>query len=155
MVTAWRVVKRKHFKSAFSGEGARLFGGRWNRPGTAMVYTAESQSLAALELLVRLDSAALLDEYVVCEAAIGERLIERLDAKRLPKHWDADPAPESVKEIGDRWVAEGSCAVLQVPSAVIPAESLYLLNPKHADFRELRLGAPMAFRLDRRLARRP
>ncbi len=54
MVVAWRIVKRKHAKKAFTGEGARQFGGRWNSPGVAIVYTAESQSLAALEILVHL-----------------------------------------------------------------------------------------------------
>ncbi len=62
IVTAWRITKRKHARNAFTGEGAREFGGRWNNPGTAIVYTAQSQSLAALEMLVHLDSSELLAE---------------------------------------------------------------------------------------------
>jgi RES domain-containing protein len=152
MVSAWRLVKRKHARSAFNGEGARRFVGRWNHPGTAVVYTAASRSLAALEMLVHLDSATLLQEYVACEVGIGESLITRLDASKLPRDWAADPPPDSVRLIGDRWVAEGSCAVMEVPSAVIPSESVFLLNPAHADFAKLRLGEPLAFRFDRRLA---
>ena len=62
IVSAWRITKRKHARDAFTGEGAREFGGRWNNPGTAIVYTAQSQSLAALEMLVHLDSSELLAE---------------------------------------------------------------------------------------------
>ena len=88
-LSAWRIVKRKYASSAFSGEGARLFGGRWNNPGVAMVYTAQSQSLAALELLVHLDSSDLLATYVVFEVRIDESLIARVDSAELPRHWRA------------------------------------------------------------------
>ena len=64
MVSAWRITKRKHARSAFTGEGARLYGGRWNSPGTAIIYTAESQSLAVLEILVHLDSPELLKKWL-------------------------------------------------------------------------------------------
>ncbi|MBC8006624.1 MAG: RES domain-containing protein, partial [Prolixibacteraceae bacterium] len=40
--------------TAFSGEGARLYGGRWNRKGVPMVYTAGSQSLAMLKCLCKM-----------------------------------------------------------------------------------------------------
>jgi RES domain-containing protein len=155
MVTAWRIVKRKYAKKAFDGEGARRFGGRWNSPGVAVVYTAESQSLAALELLVHLDSAELLGKYVVFEVGIHEALIARLDPTQLPKNWRADPALPRVRQIGDTWAAAGTSAVLQVPSATVPAEFNFLLNPHHEEFAKLRIGPPSPFRLDARLARKP
>ena len=65
MLTAWRITKQKHARNAFTGEGAREFGGRWNNPGTAIVYTAQSQSLAALEMLAHLDSSEHLRKYVL------------------------------------------------------------------------------------------
>ncbi len=150
MIVAWRIVKRKHAKKAFSGEGARLFGGRWNSPGVAMVYTAESQSLAALEIVVHLESSELLEKYVVFEVGIDTRLISRLDMRRLPKGGAPDPAV--CREIGDAWVAAASSVVLQVPSATVPAESNFLLNPRHRDFSRLKIGKPLAFRFDPRLA---
>jgi RES domain-containing protein len=63
IVSAWRITKRKHAKTAFTGEGARLYGGQWNSPGTRVVYAAQSQSLAVLEMLVHLDSAEILKHY--------------------------------------------------------------------------------------------
>ena len=92
-VHAWRIVKRKYAKTAFSGEGARVFGGRWNSPGFPVVYTAGSHSLAALEMLVHLDSCELLNQYVVAEIEIDYSLITEFAHSRLPRNWRVDPAP--------------------------------------------------------------
>jgi hypothetical protein len=86
-VTAWRIVKRKHARAAFTGEGARLFGGRWNSPGMALVYTAQSQSLAALEMLVHLESPELLANYILFEVGIDESLLARVELSQLPNNW--------------------------------------------------------------------
>ena len=153
MIAAWRIVKRKRARTAFSGDGARQYGGRWNSPGVPMVYAAASQSLAALEMVVHLDSSELLHEYVVIEVGIDELLIEMLDRARLPRNWRAEPPPAKVRELGDAWVKSGTSAVLQVPSATLPAENNFLLNPRHPDFPKLAIGKPSAFQFDPRLAK--
>jgi len=152
IVSAWRIVKRSHARAAFNGEGARLYGGRWNSPGVSIVYTAQSQSLAALELVVHLDSSELLKHYVVIEVGIDEALIARVGLAELPRDWRADPPPPAVREIGDAWAAQGRSAALQVPSATVPAEHSFLLNPRHAEFSKLRIGKPSPFQFDPRLA---
>jgi RES domain-containing protein len=152
-VTAWRITKRKHARHAFGGEGAREFGGRWNNPGTAVVYTAQSQSLAALEMLVHLDSADLLEKYVLLAADFDQSLVKVVDASNLPRNWRADPPPAQVRSIGDEWVLGGSSAVLQVPSVLVPGENNFLLNPGHQDFARIRFGKPLAFRFDARLGK--
>jgi RES domain-containing protein len=153
-VTAWRIVKRKNEKAAFSGEGARLYGGRWNSPGTPMVYSAQSRSLAVLEMLVHLDAAELLDKYVFFEITVDESLILVLAEGDLPHNWRADPAPSRLQVIGDAWAESNASVVLRVPSSVIPAEFNFLLNPKHADFAKVRIGAVTPFRYDARLGER-
>ena len=140
-VTAWRITKRKRIRSAFSGEGASEFGGRWNNAGTAVVYTAQSQSLAALEMLVHLDFSELLEKYVLLGA----------EPSALPRNWRYDPAPASLRSIGDDWILAGTSVVLRVPSALVPEENNYLLNPGHRDFARVRVGKPVAFRFDPRL----
>ena len=150
-VTAWRIAKRRHSKTAFTGEGAKLFGGRWNNPGTSMVYTAQSQSLAVLEMLVHLDSPALLEKYVLFEVGIDDSLIEDVDPSLLPKTWRVDPSPARVRAIGDKWIGASTSVALRVPSALVPAEKSFLLNPRHKDFPKLLIGKPMPFRFDRRL----
>jgi RES domain-containing protein len=153
MISAWRIVKRRLASTAFTGEGARRYGGRWNSPGVAMVYTAESQSLAVLEMAVHLDSSGLLDRYVVIEVGIDESLVETVQPSELPRNWRDDPPPMKLRQLGDRWIAERASAALQVPSVLIPAEHNFLLNPRHSDFARLVVGKPLAFRFDRRLAR--
>ena len=150
-VTAWRITKRKHASAAFTGEGARLFGGRWNSPGMAVVYTAQSQSLAALEMLVHLESPELLANYILFEVGIDESMITRVELSQLPKNWRVDPPPAKVTAIGNAWVVGGASAVLCVPSALVPGENNFLLNPQHEDFPKLQVGKPLPFRFDPRL----
>jgi RES domain-containing protein len=78
-ITAWRIVKAKHTTAAFDGEGARVEAGRWNSPGTPVVYTAESAALAALEILVHLGRGSILGAYVLIPCVFDEHLISRLD----------------------------------------------------------------------------
>jgi RES domain-containing protein len=152
IVTAWRITKRKHARNAFSGEGAREFGGRWNNPGTAVVYTAQYQSLAALEMLVHLDSSELLQKYVLVAVEFDDSLITRVESSALPRQWRSEPSLPEVRSTGDEWVLSGTSAVLQVPSALVPGESNFLLNPGHKDFAGLSFGKPLSFRFDPRLA---
>ena len=154
MTRVWRIVARRHARRAYSGEGARLYGGRWNAPGVAVVYTAGSLSLAALELFVHLDPEELPEDLVSVAAAIPDDVaIERLHPAALPRHWRQFPAPEAVQKIGTAWAASGRTAVLAVPSAVIPEETNYLLNPAHPQFAAVRMDAPKPFRFDARMGK--
>jgi len=153
-LTIWRIVKEKHAKTAFTGEGARLFGGRWNSPGTSMVYTAQTQSLAILEMLVHLDSLDLLKKYILFRVEIEEAWIASVDLTLLPRNWRADPVPASVQAVGDRWAASRDSIALSVPSALVPDERNFLLNPAHPDFSKLRIGKPMKFQFNPRLSKK-
>lgn len=150
-ITAWRITKRQHAKTAFTGSGARKYGGRWNSPGTSIVYTAETQSLAVLEMLVHLEQPDLLQRYVLIGVQIDSSFIEKLDRSRLPRDWRAEPAPIELRAIGDGWITSNTSVALQVPSVLVPAENNLLLNPAHADFQKLVVGAPVSFVLDHRL----
>jgi RES domain-containing protein len=151
MPRGWRITKSAQAASAFDGEGARLHGGRWNSPGTSVVYTAQSEALAALELLVHLQSSQLLLAYCSIAADFDASLIEAVDPASLPGNWREYPAPAALQTIGDRWVAEQRSLVLQVPSAIVPSEVNYLLAPQHPDFRRVALSKPKPFTLDPRL----
>ncbi len=134
-----------------NGEDARLNGGRYNNRGTDVAYVAESISLAFLEILVHVEREELLPAYVLCRVEFEESLVERYDTELLPSIWSASPPPFEVQAIGDAWVRESRSAVLELPSAVIPSESHYLVNPAHPDFSSLRLHEPEPFELDERL----
>lgn len=153
MPTACRIVKAKYADSAFDGESARLLGGRWNLPGSSLVYTAESAALAALEVLVHLGRAAMLPAYVLIFCSFDHALVSRLDRSRLPANWRSYPAPPQLQLIGDGWRKSGRSAVLEVPNAIIATESNYLLNPQHAEFKSIRIFEPQTFDFDPRLLR--
>lgn len=155
MATAYRLVKTKFAGTAYSGEGARLYGGRWNSPGVAVVYLAGSVSLAMLEVLVHTEDAALLGSYSIGEVTYDDapsaKLVATLLEKDLPAHWADIPAGPESQAIGDRWVAEGSSVLLRVPSVVAPGEFNVLLNPGHESIRKLKISALVPFRFDMRL----
>ena len=154
MVTGWRIVKGPYAAAAFDGEGARRYGGRWNSPGVPVVYTAGSQALAALEMLVHLGTSAVLSAYVTIACAFDESIVLRLDRHRLPRSWQGYPPPPRLALLGDAWLKDGTSAVLDVPNAIIPTESNYLLNPRHADFASIAIRKPQAFDFDVRLLQR-
>jgi RES domain-containing protein len=152
-ITAWRIFKRKHRASAFTGEGARRFGGRWNSKGVAVIYTSESVSLAVLEILVHLEMPQMLDAYLIAPVTFEENLLKGVPVGRLPANWKKEPGPVALQTIGDDWLASGASAVLQVPSVIIPSEFNYLLNPSHKDFRHCIWGKPRPFEFDPRLVK--
>jgi len=154
-IHAVRIVKAKHAANAFSGDGARRFGGRWNLPGMAMVYTAGSASLAILEMLVHFKSDELLKKYVLFDVTFDEALVNRVDPAILPKTWRRSPASASVQRIGSAWVEGGASAVLRVPSTIVSSEWNYLLNPAHADFPAIKIGLKKSVQFDARLMKRP
>jgi RES domain-containing protein len=151
MTSSWRIVKAKRASQAFDGEGARLNGGRWNSPGTRMVYTAGSTSLAVLEMLVHLNHSALLSSYVLFAVRFDEALVTRLAPADLPAGWRDFPASAALNRLGDRWAAGGASAVLEVPSAIVERERNFLLNPRHPDFPRIAVDPPVPFHFDPRL----
>lgn len=149
MIRAWRIVKSKHVANAFDGEGARILGGRWNSPGTPMIYTSSSAALATLEMLVHLNRGMTLPSYVLVSCDFEKHLVD--DVVTLPPDWRRYPAPPQLQRIGDRWAKSESSAVLRVPIAVIEKENNYLLNPAHRDFAKIKIGAAEPLTLDLRL----
>ncbi len=148
----WRICNKKFVASAFSGEGAKLWGGRWNEAGQPLVYTAANLSLAALETFVHLDSDLMPDELVAIAAIIPEKLkVTKIKVLDLPLNWRDYPAPDDIKQIGMDWIASQKSAVLVVPSVVIPEEENWLINPAHADFKRIKINEELPFSFDPRM----
>lgn len=151
-MTGWRVFQTRHVATALSGDGAKAYGGRWNSKGKAVVYTAATLSLAALEILVHVQDYTLLSaaEYSCIRLDFASRLVRKITPHDLPADWQAIEHPEC-KRIGDAWIGQGQTPVLAVPSVVIPQETNYLLNPNHPDFPSILAFPPQAFSFDMRL----
>lgn len=148
---AFRIVKKRHVLSAFSGEGAREYGGRWNRPGVPMVYAAQSRALAALESLAHFAGAERHIAFVIFELQVPDDLVSRLPAAQLPGDWRREEPSPSTQAIGSAWQAAGESVALLVPSVLIPQEFCLLLDPEHADTEKVMVRFPEAFEFDRRL----
>lgn len=151
MIRAWRILKERYADDAFTGEGSRLYGSRWNRPGTRVVHASESLSLATLEILVHLQTSRPLAAYVVFDVAFPEASVTDLDVAALPDNWRGSPAPPETRGLGDAWLRDQASAVLRAPSAILPTEFNYLLNPEHEDFAGFVIRGPRPLDVDSRV----
>ena len=148
----WRLVKTRHAGTAFDGEGAYRFGGRWNSPGQRVVYASESLSLALLEIFVHLDPAARLPDLSAFPIYLPRALLRTETFSTLDQVSGGLPwSMRKTRAWGDGWNRAQTTPALAVPSALVPLESNYLLNPQHPDFSQINIGKPQAFALDARL----
>ena len=147
----WRICRAPYASEAFSGEGARRFGGRWNTRGVPMVYCSSSLALAAIELFVHLEPNLQPTDLVsiAAELPVGEPA-KTLKADELPAEWWTDDY-EPLRERGDRWIREKTSLAMLVPSAPLHSEWNVLVNPLHPRVRELSIEPAAPFIFDARM----
>jgi len=148
-VQVWRVCKKKHKDTAFAGEGGLYTPARWTPQGFRAVYTAESLSLASLEIFVHTESNKI--PLIAIRALLPEDIaIETVELGSLPTDWQQEAAYPVLQNIGKQWLLSGRTPILKVPSATIPIEFNYILNPQHPDLK-LMLDPPIEFKFDDRM----
>lgn len=147
-IISYRIVKEKHAHRAFDGEGARLYGGRWNSQGAAVVYTSDSLALCCLEVFVNLPSYELLKDFVYFKLSFDEKFVRDAD---LQDGWNDRPISKVSQGIGDNWIRERDSAVLRVPSVIIPEGNNYLINFNYQDSNQIKIGDPISLDFDPRL----
>lgn len=157
MIVAWRLAREPHAtqQAAFSGEGARRFGGRWNSPGVAVTYLSDSLALAALESLVHADRGALARPYLAFRVELEERDVLRLLDDDLPADWRSRPVSSGARALGDGWARRAASLALSVPSALVTQERNLVLNPAHPRAAALRVAEAVPFAFDPRFAAAP
>lgn len=149
----WRICRRRYAGEAASGEGARVFGGRWNSRGVRVVYASTSLALAAVETFVHLEPNLMPADLVSIEGEIPESIpISRIDGKILPVRWH-ETRGDVLCRFGDEWIRSGQGSALLVPSAAIRSEWNILLNPAHSDFSKIKFRDPEPFAFDARMFR--
>lgn len=153
-MNVFRVCRNRHAGTAFSGEGARLYGARWNPAGVPLVYTSLSLSLAMVELFVHLDAAEQPDDLVTlnAELPVARKSAERIDVSGLPKDWRRVNHP-ALRKVGAEWALSARSLTLLVPSAVVDGEWNVLVNPAHPDAKLISISKPRPLRLDARMFR--
>lgn len=145
-------IARAPYADMLSGEGARLYGGRWNSRGTSLIYTAATSSLAMLELLVHMNVGHVGASYYLIQISVPDSLLApALPVKKLGLGWNANPPQHRTQSIGDDFVKKAKYAVLPVPSAVNPREKNYLINDQHPDFKQIKIIGKQVIDFDRRL----
>ena len=131
-----------------SGTGASMYGGRWNNPGTFMVYTAETNILAALEIAIRIPLEQIGKDFVMIGIEIPDDIEPYIP--KLSKNWYKDE--ESTRAIGDQFAKNNSHLIMKVPSALISDAYNYIINPRHALAYHLKLQDAKSILLDKRLS---
>ena len=125
-------IAKQNFINDLSGEGARIYGGRWNKVGYNMVYFSEHLSLCVLELLAHIDYKFVTNNFKYIEVNIPDELIKpKLKLEHLDTSWRATPPEQYTKQMGANWLTSQKSLAMIVPSAILPSENNILLNPKH------------------------
>jgi RES domain-containing protein len=139
------------YANDLTGEGARLFGGRWNHPGFACLYASDSRALAVLEYSVNTGADHIPSALLIITIDTGTAGIEEIPESVLPADWKEIPAPSSTKDFGSAILRSSKTAVIKIPSAIISSEHNFLLNPAHPDARKFKILALTDFYYDLRI----
>jgi RES domain-containing protein len=152
-MVGYRLVRQPRASDAFSGEGARRFAGRWNPKNIPAVYGSEHLSLAVLEFRVNQGGYDPDDQYVYFRFEFDEALVESVETPPADwlKRFKEDGSITAAQAFGEEWLQQKRSAVLSAPSAVIGIERNFVLNPSHADFAKIAIGAASKLDLDPRL----
>ncbi|HKK56674.1 RES family NAD+ phosphorylase [Marinobacter sp.] len=150
---AYRITKRKHKDTAFSGSGARQYGGRWNLPNHPAVYLSESIALAQLEILVNLGEENSLRNYLLFQIEVPDSQIMALADDAYPKGWDGTKVSAGTQEVGTDFLIDGEALALAVRSCVVPQEYNLIFNPEHPEAEAvIKDAAKIRFQFDARLS---
>jgi RES domain-containing protein len=150
----YRLSKGK-YRSDLSGKGAELYGGRWNSKGVAMVYTSQSRALAFAEIAIHIPVGIVPKDYFLISIKIPDTAsILKLAHSGIPADWRSNPHSNSTQKIGDQFIAESKYLILQVPSAVVPGDFNFLINPTHSEAKDITIDNVEPFEFDSRFVAR-
>jgi RES domain-containing protein len=146
-------ITQKEYAEDLSGNGARLFGGRWNSEGFFALYTSSSRSLALLETLAH-TPAKMLDVkvYHLITLSVPDNILtQKISVKNLLAGWNAPDTRPFTKKMGDIFLYDKKNLLLEVPSVMIPEETNYVLNPLHRDMKQVKLINKRRIYFDKRI----
>ena len=132
----YRLNKTKYLDTSFTGNGARLVGGRWNNKGKACIYGSMSEAQAIIEVLVHLQNEAPLHSYSFTRIKLKEDDLLTLPEEHWPDSWSADGGSQDARRLGDGWLKSNKSLALLVPSVFTKHEKNCLINPNHPDLQK-------------------
>ncbi len=145
----YRITGKKHAND-ISGLGAAIYGGRWNKKGTPVLYTGENKEIALLETIVQIPPM-LIPDLVILTIEIPDDSIKEIELTHLPKNWVNYPAPTILSEIAENWVQKEETIALKVPSCIIHSSHNFILNCNHPDYKRIKILDQQHFYFDTRL----
>jgi len=145
----YRITGKKH-SDDLSGTGAAMYGGRWNKKSTPVLYTGESKEIALLETIVH-TLPMIFPELDIITLEIPDDSITTIGIEDLPANWTLYPAPTILAEIGKNWVNHTNTIALKVPSCIIHSAHNLILNCRHKEFSRIKLIDKRNFKFDSRL----
>ena len=150
----YRLSKGK-YHSDLSGKGAEIYGGRWNSKGVAMLYTSQSRALAFAEVAMHIPVGIVPKDYFLISISIPDTAgVFKLTDSGMPPDWRSNPHSNSTQKIGDQFIVESKYLILQVPSAVVPGDFNFLINPNHSQIKEVVIDNVEPFEFDSRFVAR-
>jgi RES domain-containing protein len=143
-------LAKENYKYDLSGNGAKMYGSRWNSPGKQMLYTAPQISLAIMETLVHLDKVEIPENFWLIHIEIPESFsITEISIDRLKTNWQNDHSYTAF--IGSEFLTLNKSGILKVPSAFVDSEYDFLFNPLHKEFGKIKITRSAIFKFDNRL----
>jgi RES domain-containing protein len=151
-VRIFRLCRRPFSKNPLDGRGGLFASGRWHTPRRLVCYASDSLALASLEILVHCEADLVPHDLIAVEINVPRSVtVEAFHAETLPRGWRRYPGPASLQRLGNAWLDRNSACITRVPSALVPSESNFLINPMHPDNRKLRVVRKAPFQFHPRL----
>lgn len=149
-MTVYRLSREK-YRYDLSGKGAELYGGRWNSKGVAMLYTSQSRALAFAEVAIHIPVGLVPKDYFLISIHFPDTAgILKIAVAEMPTDWRSNPHSNSTQRIGDQFILESKFLILQVPSAVVPGDFNFLINPTHPQSNDVKIESVEQFEFDSR-----
>lgn len=145
----YRISSAKYIGD-LSGNGSKLYGGRWNDKGTSMVYFASTRAMAVLELLVHLAPDDLVKDYVLAVFDVPDDKILAVKIAELPENWQETENANYLRKLGKKFIDDCKCLLMKIPSALVDEENNFVMNPLHKDANKVKLISQRVFNFDRR-----
>lgn len=150
----YRLSKNKYMDSSFSGEGARLAGGRWNSKGRSCIYGALSEAQSIIEVLVHMQKGKPLEEYSFTRIKLEPNDLMTLPETHWPESWNSDSGSLDARRVGDGWLKSNDSIGLLVPSVFTRYEKNCLINPDHPELKKrMKTVETWPYSFDKRLSK--
>ena len=146
-------IAQELYADDLSGNGAKLFGSRWNSEGNYAIYAASSRSLALLETLAHTPARIMNEKVYLLITILAPDTITPLviDVKKLSAGWDAPDIRAFTQKTGDKFLLAKKNLMLAVPSVLMPEENNFVLNPLHADIKKVKIVYRRRISFDKRV----